>query len=62
LQILGYQRYRQVFQNLVNRVFPMILNTLLNQPGKLVAQDAEDQRVRGQWAAAPSYPIVVYSK
>ena len=61
-EISGSQQYRHIFENLIKNVFPMILGTLLNQPEKLVAQDAEDQRVRGQWAAAQSYPIVVYSK
>ena len=60
-KILGDPPYHPTFKNLVKGVFPMILGTLLYQPGTLVAQDAEDQRVRAQWAVVPSYPVAMDS-
>jgi len=61
-KIRGDKRYHAAFKGLVKGAFPMIFDMLLKQPKKLVAQDGEGQRVHAQWAAAPSYPIMVYSK
>ena len=57
-KILGSPRYCAIFQTLIKGVFPLIFDILLYAPEKLVAQDAEDRRVRVQWASAPQYPIV----
>lgn len=58
-QICGDPPHHFTFQNLVKGIFPMILGTLLYHPEKLVAQDAEDQSVRAQWAVVPSHTIAM---
>jgi hypothetical protein len=59
-KLLGSRRHFVTFQDHVKKLMPMILSVLLNSP--LVAQTAEDERVRAWWAKKPTYPVVVYKQ
>ena len=61
-KLLGPSRHHVTFEGHVAKLFPMIMMKLLHMPQELVAQAAEDERVRAWWAKKPTYPITVYQK
>lgn len=59
-QLLGPARHHVTFEGHVRKLFPMIMMKLLHMPEELVAQTAEDERVRGWWAKGPA--VAVYQQ
>ena len=56
-KLLGPERHRVTFKDHIAKLFPMIMMKLMHMPQELVAQTAEDERVRGWWAKKP---VAVY--
>ena len=61
-KLLGSKRHLITFQGHVKKLFPMIMMKLMHMPRELVAQTAEDERVRAWWAKQPTNPITVYKQ
>jgi len=62
-KLLGSKRHLITFQGHVKKLFPMIMETLLDTSNGLPGMKEEDERVRAWWAKKPaSYPIVVYKQ
>ena len=59
-KLLGPARHHVTFEGHVKKLFPMIMMKLLNMPEELVAQAAEDERVRAWWAKGPA--VAVYQQ
>ena len=59
-RLLGSKRHLITFEGHVKKLFPMIMMKLLHMPKELVAQAAEDERVRAWWAKGPA--VAVYQQ
>ena len=58
--VKGPKLHHYAFMHHVKKLFPMIMMKLLHMPEELVAQAAEDERVRAWWAKGPA--VAVYQQ
>jgi len=60
--VKGPKLHHYAFMHLLKKGLPRIMSLLMLMPDQIVAQTAEDERVRAWWAKQPTHPIVVYKK
>ena len=61
-KLLGSKRHLITFEGHVKKLFPMIMETLLDTSAGLPGMGEEDHRVRAWWAKKPTYPVTVYKQ
>lgn len=60
--VRGPKLHHYAFMRLLKKGIPRIMSVLMLMPDQIVAQTAEDERVRAWWAKRPTYPVTVYKQ
>lgn len=60
--VKGPKLHHYAFMRLLKKGLPRIMSVLMLTPDQIVAQTAEDERVRAWWAKKPTHSVTVYKQ